>query len=94
MTDFGQGHEKGGTKAHAANRKEVLERLRRPIWPMIFGTNYFMRSWDARRVMALGHFEKPAWGSRFLNTMVELHEEMKRNPRETPLHVGCAVKCP
>ena len=53
-----------------------------------------MRSWDARRVMALGHFEKPAWGSRFLNIMVELHEEMKRNPRETPLHVGCAVKCP
>ena len=29
VADFGQGHPQGGTRAHAANRREMLERLRR-----------------------------------------------------------------
>lgn len=85
VADFGQGHPQGGSRAHAANRREVVERLRRraPALPPDLANDwdYFMRSWDARRVMALNHFQKPAWGSRFLNMMVELHEEMRRDPQ-------------
>ena len=52
--DFGQGNARGGTKAHAANRLEVLERLRRrsPGLPPELANdwNFFTRTWDARRV--------------------------------------------
>lgn len=68
VADFGQGHEKGGTRAHAANRREVLERLRRravPLPPDLANDwDYFVRSWDTRRVMALYHFFRSQRGGR------------------------------
>ena len=86
VSDFGQGNEKGGTKAHAANRREVLERLRRraPALPPDLANDwdYFMRTWDTRRVMVSSTpWQKAAWGSRFRDMMVELLDEMKRDPR-------------
>ena len=30
--------------------------------------------------MNLNQYQKPAWGSRFVNIMVELHERMRRDP--------------
>ena len=85
VSDFGLGHPLGGTRAHAANRREVVERLRRraPALPPDLANDwgYFMRTWDTRRVQALNPFQKPGWGKRFLDMMVELHEEMRRDPR-------------
>ena len=55
--DFGQGHPTGGTRAHAANRLEVLERLRRraPALPPDVANDwgFFTRTWDSRRVSML-----------------------------------------
>ena len=44
--------------------------------------DYFMRTWDTRKVMACSTpWQKAAWGSRFRDMMVELLEELKRDPR-------------
>ena len=63
----------------------MLERLRRraPALPPDLANDweYFVRSWDARRAMCLNHWQKPAWGSKFLNMMVELHEQMRGHPQ-------------
>ena len=83
--DFGQGHPKGGTRAHAANRLQVLERLRRraPALPPDLANDwgFFTRTWDTRRVSTLTDWQKPGWGSQFLNLMVKLHEDMRSHPR-------------
>ena len=67
--DFGQGHQRGGTRAHAANRKEVLERLRRraPALPPDLSNDwgFFLRTWDTRRVSMLREWERAGWGVAF-----------------------------
>ena len=82
--DFGQGHPRGGTKAHAANRLEVLERLRRraPALPPDLANDwgFFTRTWDARRVSMLREWHRPGWGSHFLNMMLELHKGLRAHP--------------
>ena len=82
--DFGQGHPGGGTRAHAANRREVLERLRRraPALPPDLANDwgFFLRTWDTRRVSMLPEWQRAGWGSRFLNMMLELHRDMRAHP--------------
>ena len=82
--DFGQGHPTGGTRAHAANRLEVLERLRRraPALPPDVANDwgFFTRTWDSRRVGMLRDCQKGGWGSQFLNMMLKLHEDMRSHP--------------
>ena len=82
--DFGQGHLRGGTRAHAANRREVLERLRRraPALPPDLANDwgFFLQIWDARRVSMLRECHRGGWGATFLALILELHREMRANP--------------
>ena len=82
--DFGQGHARGGTRAHAANRREVLERLRRraPALPPDLANDwgFFLQTWDARRVSMLREGHRAGWGAQFLSLMLDLHRDMRANP--------------
>ena len=83
VDDFEQGHSLADTRHRAANRREVLGRLRRRVPPLpadlANGWDYFLRRWDVRRVVNLNQYRTPAWGTRFVNIMVELQERMWRD---------------
>ena len=83
--DFGQGHKQGGSRVHIANRREVLERIRRkapPLPPDLANDwSFFLQTWDTRRVSMLGPYKRAGWGATFLSLMLELVQEMKKNPK-------------
>ena len=76
--EFGQGHGDGGTRRHARNRHDVLERLRRrapPLPPDLANQwEFFVGNWDRFRLGGLR--VRAAWGSQFLNIVNELLARM------------------
>ena len=72
--EFGQGHCDGGTKRHARNRLDALERLRKrapPLPPDLANQwDFFVGNWDRFRLGGLRM--RAAWGSQFLNLVNEL----------------------
>ena len=82
--DFGQGHPRGGTRVHAANRREVLERLRRraPALPPDLSNdwNFCLQTWEDRRLTMLREAHRPGRGATFLNLLLDLHRDMRANP--------------
>ena len=82
--DFGQGHDQGGTKKHAENRRAVLERLRgrgRPLPPDLANDwHWFLRQWDRAAMMRMPPLRRNAWGSKFRDMALDLLKELDKDP--------------
>ena len=73
--DFGQGHDKGGTRAHFHTRMSALDRVMRrgdPL-PADLANDWerFKVKWDGARINGLGT-RAGAWGSVFRDTLQTL----------------------
>ena len=83
-SDLGQGHAAGGTKLHAQNRRNILERLRgrsRPLPPDLANDwHWFLRQWDQARLSRMQPWKRGAWGSVFRDSVQGLMKEMLVDP--------------
>ena len=83
-SDLGQGHPAGGTKLHAQNRRDILERLRgraKPLPPDLANDWYwFLRKWDQARLSRMIPWKRAAWGSVFRDLVHDLMKEMLVDP--------------
>ena len=81
LDDLGQGQPNGGSKQHAKNRLDVLERLKskaKPLPPDLANDwNWFMKHWDRARVSHLPPHQKPAWAKQFRDLVLDLLERIR-----------------
>ena len=77
--DFGQGHGKGGTKQHIANRGKALDRMLQLGGPMppVFDWQYFRDAFSVQ----VGKQYGPAVGAYLRNELKRLKAELAADPK-------------